>query len=76
MKQRKRLARILEQKGMSAYALAKVVGYKPQTVYNWVYGHGTPTPAVMLKMIKILGISAQEILEIFTEEENEQSDSI
>lgn len=68
MKQREKLARILEQKGMSAYALAKAVGYKPQTAYNWVYGCGTPTPAVMLKMTKVLGVSAQEILEIFAEE--------
>ena len=67
MKQRERLARILEQKGMSAYALAKAVGYKPQTVYNWVYGHGTPTPAVMLKIMDILGISAQEILGLFAD---------
>ncbi|MBQ7912941.1 MAG: helix-turn-helix transcriptional regulator [Clostridia bacterium] len=68
MKQRERLARLLEQKEMSAYALAKAIGYKPQTVYNWVYGHGTPTPAVMLKMTKIFGVSAQKILEIFAED--------
>ena len=67
MKQRKKLIQVLEQKGMSAYALAKAIGYKPQTVYNWIYGHGTPTPAVMLKMTKIFGVSAQEILEIFAE---------
>lgn len=67
MKQRKKLIQVLEQKGMSAYALAKAIGYKPQTVYNWIYGHGTPTPAVMLKMIKIFGVSAQEILEIFAD---------
>ena len=67
MKKRKKLAQLLEQKGMSAYALAKAVGYKPQTVYNWLYGHGTPTPTVMLKMIKVLDISAQKILEIFSE---------
>lgn len=67
MKQREKLARLLELKGMSAYALAKAIGYKPQTVYNWVYGHGTPTPALMLKMTEILGVSAQEMLEIFAE---------
>ena len=67
MKPRKKLAQILEQKGMSAYALAKAIDYKPQTVYNWVYGHGTPTPAVMLKLIKILGVSAMEILQMFAE---------
>ena len=67
MKNRERLARILEQKGMSAYALAKAVGYKPQTVYNWVYRHGTPTPTVMLKMMDILDVSAREILEIFSD---------
>lgn len=70
MKQRERLVQILEKKGMSAYALAKALGYKPQTVYNWVYGHGTPTPAMMLKMVKIFGVSAQEILEVFADGED------
>ena len=68
MIKREKLSQLLEQKGMSAYALAKALEYKPQTVYNWLYGHGTPTPAVMLKMVKVLGISAQEILEIFADE--------
>ncbi|MBQ3221159.1 MAG: helix-turn-helix transcriptional regulator [Clostridia bacterium] len=67
MKRREKFVQILEQKGMSAYALAKVIGYKPQTVYNWVYGHGTPTPVVMLDLVEILGVSAQEILEMFAE---------
>lgn len=70
MKQRKKLARVLEQKKMSAYALAQAIGYKPQTVYNWVYGHGTPTPAIMLKIAKLLNVSGDEILEIFAEEVN------
>lgn len=68
MKQRKKLAQILERKGMSAYTLAKELGYKPQTVYNWVYGHGTPTPAVMIKLKTILNVSGDEILEMFAEE--------
>ena len=62
-----KLIRILDKKGMSGYALAIAVGYKPQTVYNWIYGHGTPTPAVMLKLTKILEISAREILEVFAD---------
>lgn len=71
MKQRQIFARILEQKGLTSYALAKMIGYKPQTVYNWVYGHGTPEPAVMLKIMKILDISAEEILKMFAEEATE-----
>lgn len=67
MIKREKLSQLLKQKDMSAYVLAKALEYKPQTVYNWLYGHGTPTPAVMLKMVKVLGISAQEILEIFAD---------
>ena len=71
MRKRKKMDQLLEQKGMTAYALAKEVGYKPQTVYNWLYGCGTPTPTVMLKMMKVLNISAQEVLEIFAEGDEE-----
>ena len=72
MKQRYKLARILEKNKMSAYALAKTLGYKPQTVYNWVYGCGTPTPGVMLKLTKILNVSGDEILEMFAEGSDEE----
>ena len=69
MKRRKKLIDILEKKAMSGYALARAVGYQPQTVYNWIYGSGTPSPEAMLKMTKILNVSAEEILKIFAEKE-------
>lgn len=68
MKQREKFALVLEQIGITAYALAKELKYKPQTVYNWLYGHGTPTPAVMIKLKTILNVSGDEILEMFAEE--------
>lgn len=64
---REKMAKVLSDKNMSAYALAKALRFKPQTVYNWLYGMGTPNPMVMLDIIKILGVTAQEVLEIFAE---------
>ena len=64
---RKKLFETLEKKNMTAYSLAREISYKPQAVYNWLYGIGTPGPAVMLRLIRILDVTAEELLRMFAE---------
>lgn len=64
---RKKLFELLERRNKTAYSLAKEIGYKPQAVYNWLYGIGAPSAAVMLKLTDLLEVTAEEILKIFAE---------
>lgn len=65
---RKRLAEVLKSRGITAYKLAAMLGYKDKTsVYKWVYGVGQPNAATMLKLMLLLDITAREVLEIFAE---------
>ena len=61
---------MLKSRNITAYKLAGLLGYKDSTkttVYKWVYGVSEPSAATMLKLMEILDVSAQEILEIFAE---------
>ena len=64
---RKRLLEVIERQNKSAYEVAQEIGYKPQTVYNWLYGKGVPNPVIMLKLKQILNVTGDEIIEIFAE---------
>lgn len=69
-KRRTRFENLLKSRKITAYKLASLLGYKDSTkttVYKWIYGLGEPNAAMMLKLTEILGVSAQEILEIFAE---------
>lgn len=69
MKRRKKLYELLRKKNLSAFKLAKELGYSNETtVYKWLYGKGSPNALTMLRLTVILGVSAEEILEIFAEE--------
>ncbi|MBQ7912943.1 MAG: helix-turn-helix transcriptional regulator [Clostridia bacterium] len=72
MKKRKSFFELLKKKGITAYKLSKILGYKDSgSVYKWVYGKSEPNAATMLKLCLILGISAEEVLRIFAEEASE-----
>lgn len=69
-KRRTRFENLLKSRKITAYKLASLLGYKDSTkttVYKWIYGVSEPNAAMMLKLTEILGVSAQEILEIFAE---------
>lgn len=67
VKRRTAFEELLKARGITAYALAKVLGYKANAVYKWIYGQGEPNAATMLKLTLILDVSAEEILRIFAE---------
>ena len=68
VKRRTAFEDLLKARGITAYALAKELGYKASnTVYKWIYGQGEPNAATMLKLTLILNVSAEKILRIFAE---------
>ena len=71
IKRKTKFAELLKKKGVTAYRLTKMLGYKGgNTVYKWVYGYGEPNAKTMLTLMEILDISALEILRTFAEDEN------
>ena len=65
---RKTFADLLQSRSITAYKLGRMLGYKGgNTVYKWIYGKSEPNAATMLKLIKILEISAEEMLQMFAE---------
>ena len=72
VKKNERLVALLKSRGITAYKLAEVLGYKDKSktvVYQWVYGRGEPNAQTMLKLMEILDVSALEILRVFGEVE-------
>lgn len=67
-KKRKSFYELLKKRNMTAYKLSQMLGYKDAyTVYKWIYGKSEPNAATMLRLTRILKVSAKEILEIFAE---------
>ena len=72
MKKRKGFYEALKRKGITAYKVAKTLGYSETgTVYKWIYGISEPNAVTMLKLMSILDISAEEVLQMFAEEATE-----
>jgi plasmid maintenance system antidote protein VapI len=67
MKKRTKFQELLKVRGITAYKLSKILGYKDHAVYQWIYGKGEPNATTMLKLTKLLDVSAQEILEMFAD---------
>lgn len=66
---RKQFADLLQSRNITAYKLSGLLGYRDRTaVYKWIYGKGEPNAATMLKLMKILEVSAEEILRMFAED--------
>ena len=53
---------------LSQYELGEMLSYNPQFISNWERGISSPPVIVISKLITILNIPQQEILEILTEE--------
>ncbi len=71
---RKEFARVLRLRGITAYRLSQMLGYKdPYHVYKWIYGRGAPSAATMLRLMEILDVSAEEILRMFAEGASEKA---
>lgn len=60
---------LLKNKSISPYDLAKELDIKPQSVYRYIWGEREPNARTMLKLMKILNVSAETILTIFAEQE-------
>lgn len=65
MKKRTKFQELLKAQSITAYKLSKILG--DHAVYQWIYGRGEPSAAIMLKLTEIFNVSAQEILEMFAE---------
>lgn len=68
MKKRTLLSNLLKERGITAYKLSAMLGYKDKTaIYKWIYGKSEPNAKTMLKLSEILNVSAEEILKIFSD---------
>lgn len=67
-KRRTKLEKLLKERNITAYELSDRLGYRNHyTVYKWIYGKGEPKAAMMLKLMVLLEVSAEEILHLFAE---------
>lgn len=67
---RKKLKALLDSRGITAYRLSRILGYKdPFHVYRWIYGRGEPTARTMLTLMDVLDATAEEILHAFADVE-------
>jgi transcriptional regulator with XRE-family HTH domain len=48
--------------------LGNMLGYKPQFITNWERGASSPPARIMAKLVRVLKIPENEILEILTQE--------
>lgn len=68
-KTRKRFEEALKKNNLTAYKLGRILGVGKPTVYYWLWGDSVPKVDTMLKLTKILNISAEEMLEMFADKE-------
>lgn len=59
-----KIADILKEKNISPYRLAKLMNIPPITVYNWVNGKSNPSQRHLVVLMKILGVTLEDILEV------------
>lgn len=62
---RKEFYLLLKEKDISVYALAEKLKITAQCIYRWIYGKGTPSPKLMLRLAYELDISAERALLLF-----------
>ena len=67
-KTRKKFERVLQRKNLSPYKVAKILGVGITVPYYWLWGDSAPTIENLIKLKEILGVSGDEILEMFAEE--------
>lgn len=48
--------------GASPYRIAKILGVRSQTVYQWTNGHGTMSDETGIKAAELLGLDAGKVL--------------
>ena len=68
MGRKKAFENLLQSRKITAYQLAKELGCGHSRVYKWVYGVAEPNAKTLLRLTKMLDVSAEEILHIFAEE--------
>ena len=68
---RKKYEKALKKKGLSTYKIAKLVGVGAPVAYYWLWGDSVPTIGNLIKLKSILGVSGDEILEMFAEDATE-----
>lgn len=67
-KTRKKFERALQRKNLSPYKVAKILGVGVPVAYYWLWGNTVPVIENLIKLKEILGVSGDEILEMFAEE--------
>ena len=61
-----KLLYLLNLNGLTAYKVAKLLGYKDSSrVYKWLYNKASPNALTMLKLSEILNCSVEDILRCF-----------
>lgn len=67
-KTRKRFEEALQRKNLTPYKVSKILGVGIPVAYYWLWGDSVPTIENLIKLKEILGVSGDEILEMFAEE--------
>ena len=70
-KYRKKFKQALERKGLSTYKIARLCDIDDPVAYYWLWGKTVPCIANLVKLKELLGVSGDEILEMFMEEATE-----
>ena len=67
MKQNKKFLKLLIDQNLSKTQLSQKLNVSWQTVYYWSIGRNKPSAQKALELSKILGLSVEQILQMFEE---------
>lgn len=63
-KLRNKIAEILNEQHLTPYRLAKLMNLPAPTVYNWCKNKTNPSQQYIVELMKLLGVTLEEILEV------------
>ena len=66
-KARKKFKELLKAKGITVYRIARLLNIDPPIAYYWLLEKSVPCIKNLIRLKEILGVSGNEILEIFME---------
>lgn len=68
---RARFKELLREKDLHGAQLARRLGFNRSIISAWTYGRAKPTERTIPKIAEILGVSTEEVIACFSDEENQ-----
>lgn len=66
-----RFKELLKEKDIHGAQLSRKLGYNRTIVSTWVSGRAKPTERTIPRIAEILGVSTEEVIACFSDEENQ-----